>query len=58
VLTGKLLDGRLTVRQVVGLRFASDEEFPELSRKAAESGASEDDIKKSIRNWRADLYRV
>src|SRR5262245_18832568 len=27
VLTGKLLDTRLTVRQIIGLRFASNEEF-------------------------------
>ncbi len=58
VLTGKLLDSRLTVRQIVGLRFASDQEFPELARKAAEGGVSEDDIKKSIQSWRADAYRV
>jgi len=58
LLAGKLLDGRLTVRQIVGLRFASDDEFVELARKAAEQNISEDDIKKSIRNWRADHYRV
>jgi len=58
VLTGKLLDPRLTVRQIVGLRFASDEEFPGLARQAAESGTSEKEIKQSVRNWRADHYRV
>jgi hypothetical protein len=58
LLTGKLLDSRLTVRQIIGLRFASDEEFPELAAKAATAGTSEDDIKKSVRNWRADHYRV
>jgi hypothetical protein len=25
--TGKLLDPRLTIRQIIGVRFASDEEF-------------------------------
>jgi hypothetical protein len=58
LLTGKLLDPRLTMRQIIGLRFASDEEFPELAAKAATAGTSEDDIKKSVRNWRADNYRV
>jgi len=58
VLTGKLLDPRLTVRQIIGLRFASDEEFPELARKAAESGTPEKEIKQSVRKWRADHYRV
>jgi hypothetical protein len=58
VLAGKLLDQRLTVRQVIGLRFASDAEFVELARKAAENAMSEDDIKKAVTNWRADHYRV
>ena len=35
-LTGKRLDPRLTIKQIVGLRFASDAEFVELARKAAE----------------------
>jgi hypothetical protein len=58
VLTGKLLDPRITVRQIVGLRFAGDAEFVELARRAAEEGLSEDEIKKAIRNWRPDHYRV
>jgi hypothetical protein len=58
LLTGKPLDSKLTIRQIIGLRFTSDEEFPELAKKAAESGMSEDDIKKAIKNWRTDNYRV
>ena len=58
LLTGKPLDSRITMRQVIGLRFASDEEFVELAKKAAESGISEDEIKKSIKNWKADNYRA
>lgn len=58
LLAGKPLDPRLTVRQIIGLRFASDAEFPALAAKAAEEGTSEDDIKKSVNNWRADHYRV
>jgi len=57
-LVGKLLDRRLTIKQIVGLRFASDAEFVELARKAAESSMSQDDIKKSVANWRADPDRV
>jgi len=57
-LTGKLLDPRLTMKQIVGLRFASDGEFAELARKAAEEGLAQDTIKKSVRNWRADHDRV
>ncbi len=57
-LTGKLLDPRLTIRQVIGLRFAPDAEFAALAKRAAEEGLSEDDIKKSVKNWKADTYRV
>ncbi|HYK72172.1 MAG TPA: DUF6526 family protein [Pseudoneobacillus sp.] len=58
VLTGKLLDSKLTVGQIIALRFASDEEFPELSQKAASQNLSPADIKKAIKNWKADYYRV
>jgi len=54
VLAGKLLDPRVTTRQVVGLRFASDEEFVGLAQKAADENLSEDQIKKAVKNWRAD----
>lgn len=58
ILAGKPLDGRLTIRQVIGLRFAADAEFVELARRAAEEGLSEDAIKKAIKAWKADEYRV
>jgi hypothetical protein len=57
-MTGKLLDPRLSVKQVVGLRFASDEEFVALARKAAEESLTPDAIKRAVKNWRADTYRV
>src|SRR4051794_37766852 len=44
VLTGKLLDHRLTALQVVALRFAPDTELPELARKAADQGMAPKDI--------------
>ena len=58
VLTGKLLDSRLTIRQIIGLRFAPDAEFVELARRAAEEGLSEDAVKRAIQNWKGDYYRV
>jgi hypothetical protein len=58
VLTGKLLDPRLSIGQIVGLRFASDAEFAELARKAAEEGLSRDTIKKSVKSWRPDHNRI
>jgi len=58
VLTGKLLDPRLTVHQIIGLRFASDEEFVQLAERAAVESLSGDAIKRAVKNWRADTYRV
>ncbi len=57
-MTGKLLDPRLNIKQIVGLRFASDAEFVELARKAAEGNMAQDEIKKSVKIWRADHDRV
>lgn len=58
VLTGSLADPNTTMRQFIGLRFAGDEEFVELARRAVEEGLSEGEIKKAVRSWRADLDRV
>ncbi len=58
VLTGKLLDSRLKVGQIIALRFACDAEFPALAQKAAETGMSNADIKKSVKNWRPDFDRA
>ena len=58
ILTAKRLDPRLTVRQIVGLRFASDDEFAALAARAASENLSEDEIKKAVKTWRPDTYRV
>jgi hypothetical protein len=58
ILTGKPLDSRLSVPQIAALRFASDDEFPALAARAAEQGTASDDIKKSVKYWRADHHRV
>jgi len=58
VLTGKLLDPRLEVKQIVALRFAPDDEFAGLARKAADGNMPPADIKRAIKNWKADDYRV
>jgi hypothetical protein len=57
-MTGKLLDQRLTIQQIIGLRFASDEEFLDLAKKAVEENLSNDAIKRAVKNWRADYHRV
>jgi hypothetical protein len=58
LLTQKPLPSDLTVRQIIGLRFASDEEFLKLVEKALKERLSENQIKKEIKNWRSDDYRV
>jgi len=58
VMTGKLLDPRLTVKQIVGLRFASNEELVALAQRAADQNLSTKDIKQAVKNWRPDAYRV
>lgn len=58
VLTGKVLDPKLTNRQVIALRFADDQEFPGLCERAVHENMKADDIKKAIVNWKADHNRV
>jgi hypothetical protein len=48
----------LTVGQLVGLRFASDGELPGLVQRALTEKLSCDDIKKAIKTWRPDDFRV
>jgi Family of unknown function (DUF6526) len=57
-LTGKLLDPRLSVRQIIALRFASDAEFAALAKRAAEENLEPKAIKTAIKTWREDTYRV
>ena len=50
---------RLTRRQLIALRFASDDELPELVRRVhAGDFPTPTDIKKAIRNWRPDDLRA
>ncbi len=58
VLTGKLLDKKLRTSQVIALRFASDEEFVALAQKAAAENMPPKQIKKAVKQWKADYHRV
>lgn len=49
---------KLSEDQLVGLRFASDEEVVELAKQALEQNLSRKQIKERIKNWRADNWRV
>lgn len=57
-LTGKPLDSRLRLGQVIALRFADDAEFVSLSQRAADENIPAPEIKKAIQNWREDNHRV
>lgn len=58
VLTGRRFDPRLTMPQIIALRFASDEEMPMLAQRAVEEKLSSREIKKAITHWKADHDRV
>jgi hypothetical protein len=57
-LTGKQIDPALTVKQLIALRFTSDEEFIDLCKKAIKENMTPDAIKKAIVNRRADHQRI
>jgi hypothetical protein len=61
LLTSDLLakTNALTPGQMIALRFASDEELPELvERTLTGEFAKSKEIKMAIKNWRADHHRV
>lgn len=62
---GSVLDGPLRARslsltedQLIGLRFASDAELAVLVQAALDENLSVEAIKKRIRSWRPDFFRV
>lgn len=51
--------GELSPGQLIGLRFSSDEELPELTRAVlAGELRGREDIKRRIKKWRPDTLRV
>lgn len=52
------IEKQLSFGQIAALRFASDEEFIPLVKKAIEEKTDPKAIKQSIKNWRADYRRV
>ncbi|KFF19273.1 DUF6526 family protein [Chryseobacterium sp. JM1] len=49
---------QLKFSQIAALRFAYDDEFKELLGRALKENISGDEIKRSIKNWRADHQRI
>jgi hypothetical protein len=56
--TGKPLDSRITMRQIIGLRFGDNDEFVELAKRAVEENLSEKQIKMAVKKWKADHHRA
>ena len=50
--------GRLTMGQIVALRFASDEELVDLTQDALDQNTSPNALKQAVKNWRPDYDRV
>jgi hypothetical protein len=60
-LTGKTFDEKereLRVGQIIGLRFASDEELLNLMERAIAEKLTAKEIKQQIKNWKGDYIRV
>jgi hypothetical protein len=51
--------GEFTVKQLVALRFAGDDELPALARKVLDEKVQDQkSIKKLVQHWRADFQRA
>ena len=58
IATGKALDSRLRMAQIVALRFAGNDEFVALAKQAADENLSAKQIKMAVKNWKADNDRA
>jgi hypothetical protein len=58
IATGKPLDSRLRMSQIIALRFAGDDEFVELAKQAVDENLAAKQIKMAVKNWRADNNRA
>ncbi len=51
--------GDITTDQLIGLRFAPDEELPDLARRVLDGSLSDrKSIKQAVKNWHADNQRI
>jgi hypothetical protein len=49
---------KLSEDQLIGLRFAADDEVVELAKQALEHNLTRKQIKERIKSWRADNWRI
>lgn len=54
----EVLEKRLTLQQLIALRFASDDELIDLLSKTIKEDLTPKEIKKSIQEWTPDYMRV
>ena len=57
-ITGNLLDSKLSLKQIIALRFAGNNEFVDLAHRAVAENISAAEIKKAIQHWKGDYHRV
>ncbi len=58
LITGKPLDEKLAMSQIIALRFAPDEEFLELIAQTLKENLTNKQINQKILNWKADHHRA
>ena len=58
VLTGNPLSHKLTMHQIIALRFSSDEEFVSLVDRAIKENLTPKEIKQAVKNWKPDYHRA
>ncbi len=56
--TGQPLDNRLTMQQIIALRFAGDDEFVPMAKRAIAENMTSKEIKTAIQHWKGDYNRV
>jgi hypothetical protein len=57
-LTGRTLNPRISISQIIALRYASDDEFPALCERVATERMNPAAIRSAVRDWSPDTMRV